>query len=569
MDAHVIVIDDRKEFAAHAFRRLSQALEFGAGSGQARVWDFHATFCSPSLCVLYHDARDESGTPETLGQRIKRLLDAKHLDGQRLWCLLDVRVPHLDAWQPFWRELLAAGVARERIYLVSSYERRVYAKPSWCEVESKTPEFLDRLREEIRACLRAQNAGPGPSVLDGHDGSHILVTGAGFEAKPNSSATGLPPTAQLLKQLSWRPPDRNKEFDAAMKDTTLVRRLIELEQLEIPAKYAEELKANEFPPFLGKILYQDPHFGNMTTAAKSGNLDDYWDALLVAVNEAARVAGPELRDYADARGAQLELTLREAFRQEIAKYDIGEMAQHKYAASSDRWTAWLTTNYTGFADRGIASAVPLARWRSVRTTVDATVLQAELMLRARGPFEDRLFVKLHGDLAQVQTMALAASDKRSRSRLAVYPGMGIMYATGTEWLTRKLRDLSDRRGPGAPSRGMPCTWHIVGHSLRDAALLELLRSVVESTAARCTHDFVIVSDRRDDAAATRERLLDAFKRVGGSGPSVDLERQCRATELGALAYMVRTVSRPRDAIDLATDAPGEGVPEVPGPVPFG
>jgi hypothetical protein len=116
---------------------------------------------------------------------------------------------------------------------------------------------------------------------------------------------------------------------------------------------------------------------------------------------------------------------------------------------------------------------------------------------------------------------------------------------------------------------MPCTWHIVGHSLRDAALLELLRSVVESTAARCTHDFVIVSDRRDDAAATRERLLDAFKRVGGSGPSVDLERQCRATELGALAYMVRTVSRPRDAIDLATDAPGEGVPEVPGPVPFG
>ena len=452
----VVIIDDNPAFPVHVWRLLSGTMEFGEHSfPPSRAECFDLELGDGRLSLLWHNAKMFSST--TFAERLKTLYPTNG----NSWFVVDVRLRKktTDDCRAYWSLLREAGIDSSRIYLVSSYDTQVRIESTVVPVHNKTPESLQALRKKIG--FREERRGLGP-------GSNVLVTGAGFEYRTDPSALGLPSTAQILGELGWRKP----EASPLEGEPPLLKALRNREAIDPPPKYVPGESAR-FPSFegaLGKYAYR------MHKAAQLGDLDEYWEKVLSAVNDAPRF--PRLvrwnRTYADVRCSQLELSLREAFRRAIAKYDIGHLDQSIRAARLD-WTAWLSTNYTGFADRAIALSKNNGRpWRCAHTAMEGELLQRELMM---GKWRDgeRLFVKLHGDIANVHTMAIAASDKSTRSSFAVVPKLEIMYAIASEWLCQALSASQD---------GGLCTWHIVGHALRDNVLLDTIARVVFRTSVR-------------------------------------------------------------------------------------
>ena len=81
------------------------------------------------------------------------------------------------------------------------------------------------------------------------------------------------------------------------------------------------------------------------------DLDKYWDALLEATMHGQMGSIGDLRKK-KIEDARLEYELRNAFRKVILKDDWGNLTQSTCVALQP-WDAWLTTNYTRFAERAI------------------------------------------------------------------------------------------------------------------------------------------------------------------------------------------------------------------------
>jgi hypothetical protein len=393
-----------------------------------------------------------------------------------------------------------------RIWLVSSYGPRDEAGERPIPVYPKSPATLDQVQRRIEKhtdpAMTSRVVARNPGIV------RILVTGAGFDFQSRVLAAGAPDTAQVLKEMRPAVPQIRGPVPKG-SDATDYR--LTVQSREAPFKKPPDARS-KFPEFNISAWGAGLSAGHRDAADNEG-LDEYWDAALTAANLApildAKYA--KFRDYADARGIQLEIALREAFRLSLAKYDIGHTKQSVKAAEG-AWDAWLTTNYTRFGDRAIerlnsTSGIP---WRRIATPIEAKALHTELILRntlplGNEPQTERLFVKLHGDISHVHTMAIATSDKKPRSRLAVTPDLGVMYAAATEWLSQRVKpDVTiDNETSNLPQ----VHWEVVGHGLRDAPLVEMIRRVIERSAP-AVHEFTIVAP-----AEYATRIKDDFKKA--------------------------------------------------------
>jgi hypothetical protein len=479
----LIVVDDNWRFAVHVFRYLTGAMEFSFPASPPETYER----VSPDgrLEVHWHNPRKE-GTVE-FRERCRRHSLSGGADRRaatsaiEVWCAIDVRfVPGREGedWSAYRREFvgLFGETNARRAWMVSSYGYRG-AEPA---VRPKTVETLRALAHAMR--LDATLPVPPDIMVEEGTAVRVLVTGAGFELKESKRegsigvSIGCPPTKELVEGM--RPEGKP------------------LPKLE-PAAPCELLLPL---PYEAKGL---------EAAAKRGDLDDYWDALISHF--------PTLEGDPAVR----EVAWREAFRRAFLVHDFGHQTQSLIAARMG-WDYWLTTNYTRFADRAIemASDRPGRRpWRAITTPIEA-----DAVAPFAGPTDDlakgaRIIVKLHGDIGHAWTMAVAGRDKRPDSTLAVRPQLHRMYAVAQTML---LGSLWRRQSPR-------CLWHIVGHGLQDKSLVHLMAAVIERSPVDTKHEIVYAKPRREEdppfgvddlvacfTDASEERVAETLRKTDGS-----------------------------------------------------
>lgn len=484
---HVVVLDDNRRFFLHVWRYLSGLPGFGVGNVSAR-WlkkdlpdpldpvDGMPMAVGGGMCfVWWVDAKggDPLGTLTAVIQRIK---DRGTDNDVVVSVLIDVGDrTYGGATLTKILSDLADKDLEGAIQLVSAYRAGTDPVGRRMTILPKT----DKLLEDVRG--KVWGGTPRGDVPDRGRVAHVLITGAGFEMGKKESGLGLPGTPALLSAMyehlggnSWGTiePAEPRGFPVIL-----------------PAGFdASSVTAEE-----------------LRKAARVGGLDDYFNALVRLVRSGDKV---------DA--LKKELAIREAFREVLLGYDWGVMQQSIDAAELP-WTAWISTNYTGFADRAIRAVAARARTRKKKPAPDWFIvssaeqaqivhniqLERNLSNRADLAIPTALF-KVHGDIGDVRTMALAGEDKNALSNLGVAVGsLYKIYAAAQQ----TLEGLVD---------GKDVVFHIVGHDMRDGILNGLLRGV-RARAAGTT--FVMVNPDPFGGAdgGPLKRLQAEFPRRSGKG----------------------------------------------------
>jgi hypothetical protein len=392
-----------------------------------------------------------------------------------------VGTPGSNLWKDYARTFATSQEREDRLWVISSYTRSLEpleledGREIPIEVRPKSPEMLYELRSKI------EENPPAPTrARHSNCPLHMLITGAGFEiaeAREHGCATGMPPTPRLL-------------FESGARQTT------------------DPESAFPVPVEFGDL-------DELKQAASAGDLDAYWEVRLREIKR-RRSQAAEPRAELRYEIAQGELNERDKFRSALLGYDVGHLAQALWAGQLD-WAFWLSTNYTHFADRALhfldrfTDTAPLAPWQRITTRMETELVHSSFVLGKTAPTAKRWLLKLHGDIGQTQSMALAASDKEPLSTLAVRPQLDRMYELAAEMILRRLEADGSRS---------VCHWHVVGHGLRDNPLLDLLFRVQSRSAAldapgdRRRHVVTVVAK---DASVIVDRLridrkLDLDKR---------------------------------------------------------
>jgi hypothetical protein len=493
----LVVVDDNPRFVVHVWRQLTAVMEFGfpslppstAGEPERR---FECISPDGLLVVQWHNPN-------------KQGLDAFiacFKDGREPWALIDVRGVRtsggasVEGWRMYYDAFNSlSGASKERVRVVSSYGPR-----GWGTNPPVHPKTVDSLRALCAAML--PDARHCSSVSD-RTHRNVLITGAGFEFRDETQwgeSIGYPSTTALL---NWM----------------------------MTTQGASPLPIDGTPN-LGKGPGYPVPFDNreLREAAKDERLDDYWNALLshlYAIKEPTRQAQAK------------ELAWREAFRRAFIAYDIGHQIQSLLAAKLN-WDFWLTTNYTRFADRAIdlINDRDDPPWRSITTSIEEGATAAQAHWHGSTAEQERVLVKLHGDIGHVWTMAIAGHDKQPHSQLFVRPELYRMYALAESMLLRSMWQ------PQLET----CTWHIVGHGLRDVALLRLIATVI-LRSSRVTHSILLVSPEthaKDKPTIWLQQLKAKFRDAGESlfaerlalpGENVESAVSCYSVAARARDYM--------------------------------
>lgn len=489
----VVVIDDVCRFALYVWRYLSRCVGFGTGdipndggqtfffwrdgkptsldtpAGDARVWWVNSR------------GRAEGGSWE---EQLEAVLERLGEHNRRCF-LVDVRghyhSPHgpasttEDALQQVIQRLVERGVDVPRdVLLVSSYQTSPFeqndAEPM--RIHPKAPETFERLCERLGSPWRTRSIRETPAV-------HILVTGAGFELKADLWRLGTRPTDGILKTALMSLFEGGLTSDRGFC---------------LPSKHQ------------GTARFQ--------RAAQDFDLDGYWDELLM-LEILEKMASAEDGGRPDKSGAsQREYELRESFRRQLLADDWGFLSQAVDALRMPGLAAWITTNYTRFADRAIEvwsarAAASSPGWRIVSTISEAERLLRELLHEPDGEKQKkretgkrhRFLFKLHGDLAHLLTMALAGHDKEIFSPLSLPIGsLHVIYTAAEQSLLRLLK----LDAPGT------VFWHIVGHGLRDNLLLRLIRHVCQETRPS-RHRFLVANPDPDGPSERLRKVLKGLR----------------------------------------------------------
>ncbi len=520
---HVVVLDDNRRFFLHVWRYLSGLPGFGVGNVSAQ-WrkdeskgPLHpdngaSRDVAGGMCfVWWVDAKD---SPRKTIEAVLGQITARGADTNEIVAVLIDRGDKKygdSSLSDIWSFLTSRGL-EGAIQLVSAYRAGAEAITPGHEVTilPKTDKLLEDVRKRVRASRC--DAGTRGNV------EHVLITGAGFEMREKEGGLGLPGTPGLLEQMHGHlGADWTKEW---RNDWTFPIIQPGDPQSSEAAANADDLLA---------MLHE---------AARVGGLDRYFTALILLTRSKDKVAA-----------MNAEMAIREAFREVLLGYDWGQMQQSIDAAELP-WTAWISTNYTGFADRAIRAAARgtgSPRWFVISSADQAAIIhhiQLERTL-SKGPdfvaMPTPLF-KVHGDIGDVRTMALAGEDKVSQSDLRVtVRSLFQVYAAAQQSLEWLLK-------------GKEVVFHIVGHDMRDEILNGLLRNV-GGRATRIT--FVMVNP-------------DLFGR-DGNGPLQRLKEECapqrqgningiRAFPLKASEYMARLRAGWSDVIEGGD--PGEALKDL-------
>lgn len=461
----VVVLDDIARFAGHVWQYLAENIGFGVGkiSDDGRdVLDRPVLRENEVLPIPSGEARVRwvnAGAEEWHKSFAKALREA----GRNVTLLIDVRGPVPSRSKSYdWQRAVKMAGSR-RFFLVSSY--LTGAQKSQADSKLRVRSKTWKLLEEIAAPLRKS------AKLTGEQ---ILVTGAGFElAQDFGGAEGLgtPGTEEILMQ-GWR--------GCGYGDT---RDAFEASGYPIPKRLVEETSEGRHAAEATRLLQP------LRQAAAAPDLDAYWnEALQLILDNAARASEKSTLREQKTDASQKEHEVREAFRQAFLNYDWGYLNQ-ALDATALGWTAWLSTNYTGFADRALTlerrhrnkDEGEVAPWTIVSTSSEALYLRREILHADR--VEHPVLFKLHGHVEHLLTMAVAGQDKELYSTLSLpVDSLHEVYTAAELYLTRRL----------AGKDGEPVLWHVVGHGLRDALLVDVLVQICRSARHR-EHWFLFVN----------------------------------------------------------------------------
>jgi hypothetical protein len=510
----ILVIDDSPRFPLHVWRYLTRCLGFGIGDvGIKGVWTGLSSEKGEQWISEYSEnskepLRSEDGRYQIwwvyADNETQTKLDEifrSRFDGQsRVYTLVDVhgkrgssyRAQEICAWLERKRTERAGEL---RIRPVSAYQsgHRITVFP----VLPKSRETLGRMVRELGAATKDAKSQEGVT--------HILVTGAGFEIRARRGGFGMPSTREILKNMG-------SPLDPA--DLGL-----------IPPDSSETAK-EAFPVPSEGIWRSSGASRLLKKFALARNLDTYWDYLLEQelqhrLGTLVALEDPEDREAGKAGALWRERALREAFRRSMLRHDWGHMNQSLDAARLPLH-AWLTTNYTQFADRAISLYGDADRdrgmWRFISTAAEARTVTREGV----GPpgQKARYLFKLHGDIAHLQTMAIAGHDKERFSPLSMpVEDLYEIYAAAERFLIDSLRAV----------RLSLTVWHIVGHGLQDRRLCSLLAWVSSHLPDETAQVFAVVNPQ------PREPVELLKKSLGETRPL----RTIRSCELEAADYMAR------------------------------
>jgi hypothetical protein len=510
---NVVVVDDRSRFPLHVWRYLSRDLGFGTGEVRpdgtlrrrdgeknAEEWIGASALASAdgSVRVWWVCADSE------WRQRLATVL-SQVAAGERVLGVVDVHGRRGSGYRV--EEACETLQQRGRAYLVSAYHPGTQV-----EVGGQSKDVLPKSHETLRQILRGVRCEPptsSPQESSPQDTTrHILVTGAGFEVRGARGGFGLPATRQLLEEMG---PPFHLDGDPPASEESLRLRRTEGFPLPDSGGWSTDVeRVDSIRPF-----------------ALEQNLDQYWDTLLeqeirMLVGQPIALDAEE-REVRKSAALLRERRLREAFRRALLEHDWGYM-NHSIAAARLPWYAWLTTNYTHFADRAIAVAgtapdqAGFGPWRVIATGAEARILTREHALRLPPLRPRRCLFKLHGDIAHLQTMAIAGYDKDAFGPLSMpIEDLSEIYAAAVSFLNGSLA--------GAEPRIELVVWHLVGHGLQDRWLRALLASVARFLGPDRQH-FLLVNPT---PAAPQKRLLASLRQP-------HLTTECK---LDAGAYMAR------------------------------
>jgi hypothetical protein len=452
----IVILDDMSRFAGHVWQYLSRSIEFGIG----RMADDGKGDQSEERQLTFKELKPLS-TPSgearirwiNAGSRSWRrnLLDTlRELSNRPVCYFIDVRGPISAGRTRYdWREAVrivrGKTQAGAEILLVSSYLTGTRLLESQEEkeefvIQPKTWRTLEKIAQSMRV--------PPKRI----EGLHILVSGAGFELAEDlggGHGLGMPPTYEILKK-GWIGCGYGDKFDEI--------------GYPIPQRLVKD--------------WLDSDLSALRKAAMIPDLDAYWNEALKLVLESARRKSKktEPRDQKIAASEE-EYRVREAFRQAFLNYDWGYLSQSLDAAALG-WMSWISTNYTGFADRALALEERYNRsdnpWSIVSTSNEAIQLIRNILHERK---QEPVLFKLHGHVEHLLTMAVAGQDKELYSTLSLpVDSLHQVYTAAELYLKRRLGVM------GYPSKGSPVVWHIVGHGLKDALLVDVMKRVCRDSA---------------------------------------------------------------------------------------
>ncbi|MFY9820687.1 MAG: hypothetical protein WAM82_04845 [Thermoanaerobaculia bacterium] len=488
---HLVIADDRQEFPSFCWRFLTRAI--GLSSPDSELPE--EALSSPDGALTLHFVRLDDGKESQQQDLLDLILGLSREKESKVFAIIDVFAGKRHDAKQLAAALTKHGAEEAMLtparrggdfsfQLVSAYPFNPQ-EFGVTHIETKSLDFLERLRTRIvEPEIRHKN----PEELKVR---HILVSGAGFEMRNSAFEPGLDSTLEVMMAM---PAPFARATSGQGESEQIVLQPRSGYHFPVP-----QIIANDHP---------------LAIAAKEGNLDDYWDRLikwhleyLLKQEQGFEQAPNSSREERKRSLVLREMELRDAFRRAFLRLDWGFLDQALHAAKLG-WHAWLTTNYTRFADRAVDAVDAVASKGSVKWRVLSSVSEARALSRTVLGVEARTgrrLFKLHGDLAHLQTMAIAGEDKDSYSRLP-FPvdKLHWIYDAATQYLQATLSEARDFNG---------VAWHVVGHALWDSPLLDLMREVskqIRRRGGKPTWQRFIIANR--DPSGPEKRLKDIAER---------------------------------------------------------
>ncbi|HSK79298.1 MAG TPA: SIR2 family protein [Thermoanaerobaculia bacterium] len=517
----LIVVDDRNDFALSVWRYVTRTVgidfdheEAETAAESSKGWlkeDTNFDSSDGEICFRWIEAN------ETCCQKLRSFL-AKVPSGRGIYLLIDVKGKKDSGYDAeiLCRDLRLFSEKRSIEWqVVSSYpsSKRIEGR----QVQRKSIDTLGRVRRKLYEGPPVSRAVPkeSPGSDPRSRARHILVTGAGFEIVDKRGGFGMPPTREVLKGMG--PPFRIQEEVTQGETPETERR-----DGGDPVDFWIDLKSfhyrwgdqwSEGFPIPYGLAWEGPLEKALKRSAKNGELDLYWDIILEEslrhrLGAAVTRIKPGVRDQEKSIALHRERRMREAFRKSILDHDWGYMNQ-SLAAAKLHWHAWLTTNYTKFADRALHLVDDRRKddpqapyWRIISTASEANISVREdtgskiKESGAEGRNCQYLF-KLHGDIAHLHTMAVAGHDKDLVNPLCVpVESLYQIYAAADRFLRNSLWNAKERT----------VIWHLVGHGLQDIRLFKLIQSVCSRSAPRVRHIFLLINPQPEAPLQALDRL---------------------------------------------------------------
>lgn len=519
---HLIIVDDRNYFALRVWRYVSRTVGIQMENSTSLSAGLSAGWPPDGKPLLSDDGEVCFWWVEANGDAIRTLQQFLDKDNAPsllgIFVLVDVKGEgtrySADNVCGVLEKIRKARGASSDIFrweVVSSYPsiERIGDKP----VRRKSIETLRIVRQAIYP--KDPDASPGTALGSDPEVAHILVTGAGFEVADESrGGFGMPHTRKILKNMGppFRLLDRNGKVIHAPDASVPEDALIDLKEFF----YQDKGKEEEGFPVPSGFAWDGQLRNALEIRSQRGELDLYWDIILEenlrrrlgAANTEVRLG---IRDQEKAIALHRERRIREAFRKSLVDHDWGYMNQSLVAARLG-WHAWLTTNYTKFADRAVSLADSFRRngqrsipWRIISTASEANISvredtgnTTEVQESVRSEQDGRYLFKLHGDIAHLHTMAIAGHDKDLFNPLCVpVESLYQIYAAAERFLRNSLWNMKVKQ----------VIWHIVGHGLQDIRLFRLIQAVCSHSAEGVSHTFVIVNPAAEGPAEALEPLF--------------------------------------------------------------